>query len=139
MPGVIYRAVPKTTYDFSSLPASSRVSLWIAKAIDVSGYREAEMAIRVHAASISGAPSISLEAWPEGPTSEDPSQDFIGQNAFASSGTMTLSSSGPTFYGIVPLTPSFGSHLRIKLGANQPSSASTTFQISLSVDIVAKS
>ena len=143
MPGVIYRALSKTTYDFSSgtgMVNSSSALITVAKGVDVSAYREATLALRIHSiAAGASTASIRVDVFPEAPTQEDPATDFIGPNTVATTTTIVVSSSLSPTLNLQPLSPNFGAALRVKLAANQPSVVLSTFLVTLSIDLVAKS
>ncbi len=141
MPGVIYRVLSKTTYDFGSVPLSSSTTYTVAKAIDVSAYREATALVRIHGLSINAnTPAINVSIQAEAPTSEDPANDFIAAGNVALTGSIVLSSaySTPTLT-LVSIATTFGGFLRVKVQGIQGGTASSTFLVTLSVDIVAKS
>lgn len=142
MPGVIYRVLAKAPYDFSSVATGASQTYNIAKAIDVSAYREATAVIRLHAVSISASstPSISVVVLPEAPTAEDPALDFIYNPGTVTTVVLSSASTAPQLVETNVSTP-FGGFLRVNVLGNQPSAANkaTTFQVTLSIDIVAKS
>lgn len=147
MPGTVIRAVPKTKYDFSSLPASASMAYFAAKGIDVSQYRYAEMIPRIHALNIVGAgsaPQLQFDVFPEAPTPEDPALEFY--NTTINWATATFNLSPATVAPVVPgstiginqtLLP-LGGFLRIRVTATQSTTVATTFSVVLSVDIYAK-
>jgi hypothetical protein len=143
MPGVIYRALQKTTFDWSSIPASSSATkIDVAKALDVSAYREATLIVRIHSLTIVGAgsaPTLIVNAIPEAPTAEDPSLDFL-DSTHQSSLTLnfTTSSTAPQLSEAYLSTP-FGGWLRIQLNPTQSATVATTFRVTVSIDIDAKS
>jgi hypothetical protein len=140
MPGMIIKALPKTTYDFSTLTgANQTMVLTVARGIDVSAFREATALMRVHSINFNQSPSVKIDIFPEAPTSEDPSQDFIATTAVASSGTVALNSFTAPYLNIQPFSTPFGAFLRIKVTGTQGATASTTFNFAISIDIVAKS
>jgi hypothetical protein len=143
MPGTQYFAVRKTLYDFASLPGSGSASLVIARAVDVSQYALADMILRVHSVNLAGSAgtgSIQLLAYTEAPTTEDPGTEFVlgSANANSISINLTTSYTTPTVNYISLATP-FGAYLRLVLKGTQPSSAFTTFQVTISADLIPKS
>jgi hypothetical protein len=138
MPGVIYRVLSKTTYDFSTVAVSSGFTLSVARAIDVSGYREATLLLRIHAVSFNNTPTVKLDALYEDPTQEDPAADFIGTVSLAGI-SVPLSGLTVPFLTAAPISTPFGGFLRIKLTGSQGTPASNPFSVTLSADIVAKS
>jgi hypothetical protein len=90
MPGIVYRALPKTTYDFSATAASSTTTYIVVKGLDLSQFREGTLIVRVHSGSFtSGAPSVKVEVFPDAPTAEDPSVEFEAAAAVATTGAIT--------------------------------------------------
>ena len=139
MPGIVYRALHKMTYDFSTLGNSQSVVYQAAKAIDVSAYREANLIVRVHSYNVSGSgTSITVNVYPEAPTDEDPATDFIGTSTVATTGTISQTNTFPLL-NVQGVSTPFGGWLRIKLTGTQGATASTTFSVTISIDIVAKS
>lgn len=142
MPGIVYRALPKTTYDFSLLTAGTQSSaIWVAKGLDVSQYREGTALIRIHGYTfLSNNPAIKVEVFAEAPTQEDPATDFIYASAACTTGTVSLSGLVAPNLNVLSIgsTP-MGAYLRIKLTGTTGIALSTPFNVTLSVDIVAKS
>jgi len=139
MPGVIYRVLPKTTFDFSSMNGNNQsLSYVVTRGIDVSAYMEATALFRVHSYSITHTPSLKIEFWPEVPTPEDP-----GLNS-------EFSGSGPTLAWTVALsglsvpacnlvgTVTSGFFLRLKVTGVQGATAGTLIA-TISADLVARS
>src|SRR5581483_6387225 len=122
MPGIVIRAVPKATYDFHTLPASTASPpIIIAKNIDVTQYKYVDMVARIHNASISSpaGASITLDAYSEAPSPEDPSVDFYGASALNTI-QFTTNLSGP--YPLLSIaglmgTAAGGYSLRIRITA----------------------
>lgn len=143
MPGTVYRALSKTSYDWSSINTSGSIThSYVAKAIDVSAYREATIIARLHAVSILGAgsaPTIKINTYPEAPTPEDPANDFILTSSPTTiTFSLTTASTAPQVQLATMNTP-FGGWLRVEVQPTQSSTQATQFQATLSVDIVAKS
>jgi hypothetical protein len=138
MPGTIIRALPKTTYDFSTLTqANQTMVLTVAKAIDVSAYREVNALVRIHSANFNNTPSFKVDFYPENPSPEDPSQDFIGNSLLTVN--QAFSGLAVPYLNIQTIPTPYGGFLRIKLTGVQGGTASTTFNFAISIDINAKS
>src|SRR5215813_8240999 len=77
MPGIVYRALSKTTYDFSATAAGKSTTYIVAKGIDVSQYREGTLIVRIHPGGsfTGGAPSFTVNVYADAPTPEDPASD----------------------------------------------------------------
>lgn len=149
MPGAIKRAVPKSMYDFGSIPASASGSIVLASGIDVSKYSNLQLVLRIHDINILGStgPSIELNAYTEAPTPEDPGLEFVTTNplpvALGTSGAINVGAIGfasPIAYGIQPwVSGYFGGYIRLILTGTQTASKASTFQVWISVDVVVNS
>jgi len=145
MPGTVIRAVPKAQYDFHTLASgASSPPIVIAKGIDVTQYKYVNMAARIHAGSINQTGcSVTVDAFAEAPSPEDPSLDFIGASAL---NTFPFSGLGPsTTYPQFALAPLMGNvgigggwSIRIRIMATQGSTPASSFLVTVSVDIYAQ-
>jgi hypothetical protein len=142
MPGIVYRALPKTTYDFAATAVGATTTYVVAKGIDVSQFREGTLVVRIHSGSQTGgsgtAASVTVQAFADAPTAEDPALDFEAAAACATTGAITaFTTTGLT---LVNLTTPFGGSVRVKVsGTQRGTTVATTFLVTISVDIVAKS
>ncbi len=139
MPGIVYRALPKTTYDFSATAASSTTTYIVVKGLDLSQYREGTLIVRIHSGSFtSGAPSVKAEVFADAPTAEDPATEFEGAAAVATTGAITNFNTTVSLT-LVNLTTPFGSSVRVKVSGTQSATPATNFKVTFSIDIVGKS
>ncbi len=141
MPGIVYRALVRTAYDWGNLSINNSQVYTVAKNIDVSAYREATAIIRVHSLNITAAttPSVTVTVLPEGQTNEDPQLDFVASPASTTTIVLSNVAGLAPLLNLTALTTPFGGYLRVKVSGNQGPAQSTTFQVTLSIDIVAKS
>jgi hypothetical protein len=66
-------AVPKRAFDFgNNIPVGATQSIVLADQVELLHWRELTMIVRVHSHSLTGSNSISVTAWPQSTTPEDP-------------------------------------------------------------------
>ena len=139
--GMTLKLTPITKYDFSSLKASGTVAQVLCQHVDVSNYTEAELEIRFHAGtSMPTGTSLSVQAYEDGWSSEDPAAVFsnvnnAGGTAFANY-AVPAASAFP-LYQILNLPVPTGRLINLYLVAQQPVSPLGLIAL-LSVDIVVK-
>jgi hypothetical protein len=125
-------------YDFSNLGSGAQSDVVLVKALDVTAYRSGTLQVRVHDADYGpNAPTLEVVAYMSCPSTDDPSQDFVGD----AKATVTLKDATTTVaageLGQDDLAASFGSHLRIVLEATQ-SDPFDTLSATISAELVLK-
>lgn len=137
MSGQIIRVVPFTNYDWEHVAAGQEVTTFVAKHIDVSQFRHATLAIRVHSHNIPGDGTVHVQVVPDGSTLEDPTAEFFDTNALQ---TVDIVAGDTTpFYRTLELTAGrIGSMVSVAIGATMDSSQSQAMDAKISVDLVLK-
>ena len=133
--GMIYRAVPKQTPDFTGLAATSSTTVLLAKGLDVSNFREVAVICRLHAATWPTGASVTISARYDAPTSED-TADFTSGDMGAM--TFTQGTNTAPALKVFTVTSGFSAFIRIYVKGTT-GSATGTFQPTLSVDVNARS
>ena len=130
MPGISYRIIPKQA--FFAVPTQA---IQIAKAIDLSQYREATFLLRVHAGTtLTGAGTLLIvQAMIDAPTRED-GANFIGPN-IGTPITITSATLPPFVQFSTMASTNLPSYCRVQLTW----AGTVTGQAILSADLIAKS
>ena len=133
MAGTIVRVTPKQKITFAT--SSGAVSeILLAREIDVTGSREAQLLVRIHDTTAVSGTALSVKVRAVGPTGDDPSRDFAASADLASQDIANALPAG-TFY-VANVTANFGSHLRVLLHAT---AVAGSVNVTLSIDLVHKS
>ena len=126
MPGISYRAFVRQAVNF----ASGGGKVVLARGVDVSGYREGTLAIRMHDGSSYTAGTISVKVYREAPTTEDPATDYVEATELVKK-DFTSATAGAFFLDLANM----GAFLRITAEASSGSNAT----LILSGDLTLKS
>ena len=124
----------KRTFDFANLATSGELDLVVLRAFPVLDFADAVLQIRVHAATIPADASVEVSAQAIAPSCDDPQTDFLGPQV--GSVELTSSVTAPSLVSAA-LSPDFGSHLQVVLGAVRGGTGGT-FSATLSGDLVLK-
>ncbi len=136
MSGSVQNVITKRSFDFSKLQTSQTQEIPLCRAIDVTGAKQIELAVRVHSRTIS-AGQIDIIAQAVSLTNEDPSVDFIyttlasGVIALA---TVTLNVTTVPVLHLAQLTAPWGQMIRLVIKGT--GAASATILASVSVDLI---
>jgi hypothetical protein len=138
MSGKVIHAIPRTPYDFSLIPPNVQCPFLAVRDIDVSGYRELTLLVRVHAVSMTYSNStIYVGTQMESISPDDPASDFLGTSLGTYVG-VTQSTPVPTLLMATIPTP-FGGLMNITVEAVTGGNGGATLKATLSVDLIAKS
>ncbi len=137
MSGVTIRAVPRRVVDFGGLITNLTEDLVLADRVDVRHWLELTMLVQVHVHSLlNGAGTITIGAFNQSLSSEDPDVTFVGATAV---GSLTLDSfTGSPAYAAVPLSPIADVGDMVRLVASATRTQSGTLNATISVNISAK-
>jgi hypothetical protein len=145
MSGKVIRVLPMTDYDFTDVSKGGTVNVKVARQIDVSGYKEIDLIVRLHSAKWPGAgdedASLSIMVASDGFTRDDPTLKYETSNIQAS---VTFSGPGGQNYEAAPalkieeLTPPLGGMLMVYVSATQDTDTTAEFTFTVSADLVAK-
>lgn len=136
MTGTLIPILGKTDFNFTSTAAGTMAEIPLVQNIDVSGYRDAMLLVRVHALSIAnGASTLALRLRRVAPTEEDPAQ-FFRDLSTAWTVTAGNSDSAPRVLAAT-VGPNTGGWLSLFLVVTQ-GSAGTTLTATLSADLSLK-
>lgn len=141
MASVMYRVLPKTTLNFTSLNGGGQLfEFYPVQHIDLTSWAEFNAIYRIHSYSISDTPSIRMLMRPEFPTSDDPGMDSHGQTIWASTGLVALSGLTTPWMKVVSSLSGqgWGYSLRLRVDGQQGTTPGN-FAVTVSVDLVAKS
>lgn len=129
MPGVTYRVIPKQTFH-----AAAGTTAWIAKAISIESFPYASLIVRAHLGTAVTGGSLTVEVWPDAPTSED-ATDFTPPGSALASITIDTNTVVNGFLIDAVDNATQPAFLRVKLVWSGGSAGSAV----ISADIVAKS
>ena len=130
MPGTVVRVVPK-----QNPTLVSSVVYILAKAVDVSGYREGTLLFRAHhTGDTISSGTITITVYREAPTADDPAGDFV-EGGGTTLGTGTINTFTLPQLVAIPLAANMGGWIRITL----TTAASTSGVFNFSADLSLKS
>ncbi len=135
MTGSVRNVITKRTFTFSNLQAGQTQDIPLCRAIDVTGAKQIDLAVRVHSRTVSSG-QIDVIAQAVSLTEEDPSTDFVYSTlagGAVSLASITLNVTAPVLH-LASLSSPWGSMIRLLVRGTGASSA--TIQASLSVDLV---
>lgn len=142
MAGQVVRVVSLREYDFESLANSGETTVTVEEHIDVSQYRNATLCARWHSGTIpadGGAGSISVTAYADGYTMEDPANIFIGATALNTAITFTGGTDQAPSHKTAELTAgAMGAMVLVRIKATNSGSGQDDFDPVLSIDLVLK-
>ena len=146
MAGRVVQIMPRTHYEFSSLPSGAAQLLVAAKDIDVSQYTEAALLVRLHSGQIGsgGNPKAKIEVMlvAVGNTPEDPGQDFVDLTPLATATfeDTTVQGQEPPQFVVADVTSpaKMGSTVAVLVQGTQATGATPIIDVHLSVDLVMK-
>jgi hypothetical protein len=131
MPGVVYRVMSKTAIPF----VNAGTVVWIARAIDISAFKEATLVVRQHAGTNVTGTGLQVGVSQDAPSVED-TADFVPSSSTPIGTPVTVSGSTANIFQVAPIgSANLPAFLRLQL-VWQSGSAGTAV---ISVDIVAKS
>jgi hypothetical protein len=136
MTGYIKHVSSKRTVDFATVASGQLQELLIEDRIDNLHWREATLVVRVYSHSLaSGAGTISVGAYGQSVSAQDPSVEFIDTSAFYA---VTITGSTPT--PALLITPPLTNILYpvVRLVARGTRTATGALTATFSVDISAK-
>ena len=140
MAGTTLRLLPLTRYEWSNNVASSNVSIVLADYIDLSGWREGQLQVRIHAGTnIAVGTTANVDFLGIDPSPQEPAELFALGSILANS--IVLSSASTTATGgivyIESLETPIGLMAQLRLTMKQPVTPGTGVAY-ISVDVVLK-
>jgi hypothetical protein len=122
--------VPLTDFDGTNLQGSATQYIPLASRIDVSGYRQVDLMVRMEATTISAGTEIDIHLIRQAWTAQDPEQKFVDPSPLATV-SLTSSDSAPAFK-LASVTSGMGPMVAVWLGFQQASTpASLTANLSV--------
>jgi len=131
MAGALLTVVPKRVYDFGATSVGSIAVITAAERIDVTGYVDCMLAVRVHAATLSGG-TIAVDIFGDGFTPEQPALPFRTALPLFTSGVIPAAVALVTYGGTV-----HGQYIALQISGNRTSASSLV--ATLSIDLVLRS
>jgi hypothetical protein len=139
--GMTMRLIPKTTYTFSNLAASSNMSFLLCQHIDCSVFQEASFLVRVHSGTIGTTATIKIDVVADGWTLEDPGIALTSLNDASGTalGNFTLANGGAltAAYGLINVAKPSGRLLSVQITGTQVA-AVQTITAAISIDLTLK-
>jgi hypothetical protein len=138
MAGQTPTIVSKREYPFTNLVVSSNQSVVVAKALDVSSYKEATLLVRVHSKDIVANGSIDVIAYSTAPSDEEPQSDFVRASPVLATATISAGTSTTPELLVQSLTGNFGSHVRVEVKGTRGATSGSNLKATLSIDVSLK-
>lgn len=137
MSGTTIPVIGMTTYNFLGLGANKEAEVPIAQNIDVTGYAEGTLLVRVHDLDLDNSAKIDVIAYPVLPSPQDPSREFKA----AAVGQVTLDTVATQNGKLVvdALSGPLGAFLTITVKADTDATPPTVLTATISVDLSLKS
>jgi hypothetical protein len=122
--------------DFSDLGADETESFVLAKAVDLTAFREAILLIRVHSVLITGSPTFAVRAFVTSPSTSDPSADFVHTGVTLANASIVGTSAGALVRSVFGVR--FGGFVRVTVVATQPRTSQETIRARLSAGVLVR-
>lgn len=135
MAGRVVRILPMQKFKFTQLQDGQSIEVLVARRIDASQYRSADLIVRVHNHTISADAQIKVMLGVDGYTSDDPTADFAALLASTTIDANALQS-GNLF--IVSKVDGLGPLLAVVLEGKQATSNPVTIELTISMDLCLK-
>ena len=140
MAGRILRIYPRNLISWSSAGANGQATIWLARSVDVSQWREVSLLVRTHAGSNMGVMATypTLQVYRDGATGEDPATFFTEPTSLAN---QVINQQGVSFQvwtlAANNSANSLGGLISLNVKAVQPASP-VTCELYLSIDLCGK-
>jgi hypothetical protein len=135
MAGTLVMLLQKSDLTFTAAGSSTPTEMVLARALDVTPYREGVMLIRAHASHTNASGQVLvLKAYNTAPTGDDPGYEFTNATVIATC-TLTLASVSGALVNFAEISAPFGPYLKFVLMATQ-TTQNTAFTGTISADVV---
>ena len=138
MSGRLLSLLEMATYDFSDIGTSGTIEQLVVPNIDVSNWPRAELLMRVHSKTITGASTVfGVELRRALPSPQDPSRTFEQAGTGAAQAAVNVNSAAAPLLVIDDVNAPLGSYLNLYVIAVQ-SATPGSINATISVELVLK-